>query len=94
MKISSLMLSRRQVQVRNLLRGSLTEFCQTLNAEGLKEEFPEGQWTFLSYANLWAESRNYEGSIMMTMEPEKRMHVYNVIQAYNRLMERHHNKSM
>ena len=24
---------------------------------------------------------------MMTMEPEKRMHVYNVIQAYNRLME-------
>ena len=31
---------------------------------------------------------------MMTMEPEKRMHVYNVIQAYNRLMECHHSRSV
>ena len=45
-EISSLMLSRRQVQVWKLLRGSLTEFWQTLNAEGMKENFQMGNGRF------------------------------------------------
>ena len=89
-KISSLMLNRKQSMVWHLLRGSLTEFRETMSANATADEFPEGQWTFAGYANLWQESRDYELAIMMTMAPEKRMHVYSMIQKYSRLMEVHH----
>ena len=87
-KIGKLFVHRNQAKAWKTLRGSLSDFVSTMRAEQVMDEFPGGVWSFAAYAKLWADAKEFEPFLLMTMEAEKRFYALKLLEEYDWCMNR------